>query len=505
MHKKVVLIVIDACASAVVTAAMKNGDLPNMQALTRLGNFNPNCISIFPSITHAATTSIATGCYPNVHGIAGSHWYNVDNDVPVYYSSDPWVIMNRGVGEFFEDFAVKLNHQWLQTNTIFQTVEQANLKAACLNYLIYRGNTKHLLDVPQLLTLLPGVPSVEEVYGPSMLSLGDFITALPKNVVENANISGGLLHRFGLEDDYTADMLIQLAREQALPDFTLAYFPNNDYESHKSGPEKAVTTLHHFDTRLGELCEVFGGAEAMLQELCLVLTGDHSQSDVLSEKDEANIQLDELLADFSLAELGRPWSAENQLMVCPNLRMAQIYFQSPDQSQLNKVVSQLLSEPRIDQVMWRANLFDETTTGYCIAAADRGRLHVWPARNEQHMAVDWHGNHWNWDGDLSVVGGQIINDNRTLSFSDYPDAFERIKGGLECNSSGHVWLSARPGHEFSLPGILTHPGGGSHGSLHQLDSTVPLLVAGAPETINLPKHPRIVDVAPLCMSVLGIA
>jgi hypothetical protein len=33
---------------------------------------------------------------------------------------------------------------------------------------------------------------------------------------------------------------------------------------------------------------------------------------------------------------------------------------------------------------------------------------------------------------------------------------------------------------------------------------MPLLLAGAPEGVTLPAHPRAVDVAPLCLSVLGI-
>jgi hypothetical protein len=54
-----------------------------------------------------------------------------------------------------------------------------------------------------------------------------------------------------------------------------------------------------------------------------------------------------------------------------------------------------------------------------------------------------------------------------------------------------------------MPRIKLHPGG-SHGSLHKDDSTMPLLLAGAPEGVTLPDHPRAVDVAPLCLKVLGI-
>jgi hypothetical protein len=34
---------------------------------------------------------------------------------------------------------------------------------------------------------------------------------------------------------------------------------------------------------------------------------------------------------------------------------------------------------------------------------------------------------------------------------------------------------------------------------------MPLLLAGAPDGVTLPEQPRAVDVAPLCLAVLGIA
>ena len=51
---------------------------------------------------------------------------------------------------------------------------------------------------------------------------------------------GGMFHRFGFADDNTTDLLLDLIQEEALPDFRLAYFPENDFRSHEVGPEAAV-------------------------------------------------------------------------------------------------------------------------------------------------------------------------------------------------------------------------------------------------------------------------
>jgi hypothetical protein len=55
-----------------------------------------------------------------------------------------------------------------------------------------------------------------------------------------------------------------------------------------------------------------------------------------------------------------------------------------------------------------------------------------------------------------------------------------------------------------LPRTNVHTRGGSHGSLHELDSIMPLMLAGAPKDIALPAHPRTVDIAPLCLAILGL-
>jgi hypothetical protein len=42
----------------------------------------------------------------------------------------------------------------------------------------------------------------------------------------------------------------------------------------------------------------------------------------------------------------------------------------------------------------------------------------------------------------------------------------------------------------------------AHVSLHRLDSQPPLLVAGKPEGVSVPDHPRIIDMAPFCCTCL---
>jgi hypothetical protein len=95
-----------------------------------------------------------------------------------------------------------------------------------------------------------------------------------------------------------------------------------------------------------------------------------------------------------------------------------------------------------------------------------------------------------------------VEDGR-LRWNDYPNAFERITGALDAPKSGDVWFTARPGCEFEVPGGKAHVGGASHGGLHALESLCPFVIAG-PTSVELPRNMRSVDIAPLCLELLGL-
>ncbi len=499
--KKVILIIIDALTSRVVLPAMEEGRLPNLQALAEAGHYAPDCVTIFPSITHAATPSLVTGRYPNEHGIAGTHWYDVETAHTVYYSTDLWMILSKGLDEFLEDFVIRLNHHWLQTKTIFQRVERQGLQSASINYPIFRGDVAHQLNTPQMLKMLAVAPSTDKICGPTLLGLGDFLPII--DGVFASDTSGGPLNRFGFNDDHTADVLIKLAEKKALPDFTLAYFPDNDYASHQKGPVGALPTVEAVDQKLGEFFAACGGLAQTLDEYCLVITGDHSQSDIKNNADRAGIPLDELLADFSVTPPNQSWRTQDQVIICPNLRMGQIYLKQPDPAHVEPIIERLLSDERVDQVMGRQALLEEDRAGYFVKTADRGHLVFRPVEAGAGRGEDVYGRHWQWQGDLEVVDGQL-SPNNILTFPDYPNAFERIATGLDCPTGGHLWLTARPGYEFTREEMSVHAGGGSHGALHASDSLMPLILAGAADGVTLPAHPRSVDVVPLCLAVLGL-
>jgi hypothetical protein len=490
---KVLLVVIDAASPRVVCPAIQTGRLSNLKRLADAGEMHHASTTIFPSITPAATTSIVTGCYPAEHGIAGAAWFDHESNQGAYYGDDFWVIAREGFGAFLRDFLIRLNGDRLTAPTLFELAERSGRRAASLNYLVHRGLATHALDVPWPLALLPGVPFTETVLGPQLLCLGDFVTGrTPRKKVRG---KGGAMHRFGMDDASTARLLVELAEDDAFPDLTVAYFADNDYRSHEVGPHAALPVVARVDSALGEMFDAGGGFERFMRDTCVIVTSDHGHCEILPERSAASIELQRVLGEFVHAEVGRGWQDGDEIMICPNMRAAQIYVRDPSGVLIDRVARTALLEPRIDLVMWRTGLTQPGAAGYTVLGP-RGRLEFWRGG----IGADAWGASWGWRGDLEVL--QIVRDGKTVESTEYPNPFERIAGALDARQSGELWLTAQPGCEFEVPGGEAHVGGGSHGALHALDSLSPVVVAGAPR--SLPKAMRSVDIAPLCMEALGL-
>lgn len=506
--KRTLLIVIDALASRVVNPAMEDGRLPSLQRLAERGTLREKCVSIFPSITPAATASIVTGHYPCDHGIAGAYFYDTDEDRVSYFGTDFWAVQRESFSTYFQDFLVRLNAEILQSETLFQCVERSGLSAGCINYMIYRGDKKHLVNMPWLMKLWPGIPFAEEVGGPSMLYEGDFISDRPQVNRDDLSGPGGMFRRFGFQDDTTAEILLTVAKEDAWPDFTLAYFPDNDFKSHSEGPVSALAAVRKVDDFLHELFEVCGGLDNFLARHAVLVVGDHSQSDLIADEDARGIDVNDVLKGFDLVDAGADWTDDSQIMACPNMRSCQFYLRRGYLSKRDEIVRQLLNETRVDQVIWRESggvdpEGNNAGSSYHVATEGRGRMRFARANGQAagRKVSDDFGNHWRVEGDLSAVDARVEND--CLRFANYPNALERIATCFHQPTSGDLWATAQPGYEFVLPGTEVHAAG-SHGSLHELDSLAPLICAGFPSNIEVPKPVRTVDVVPLCKQLLGI-
>lgn len=496
--KKVILFVIDAFASDVFIPAIEDGRLPNFKAIASQGILREECISIFPSITPACLSSIITGKYPIDTEVPGDYWYDEPTNTVNYIGGDFSTIMGEGLQAFLDDFLVNLNERFLKEETLFEVVENSGLKAACLNYFIHCGIQDYMIELPAPLNWIPIISKERKIKGPSLLHLGD-LCQIDLESFDFSNLQG-MSSRFGFQDDTTFAILKHLIQYQRLPDFTVAYLPDNDWDSHELGPNNAVFTLEHVDKRLGELFDVLGGLTAFLEDHTILIVGDHAQSALVIDEDERGINLTQVLQDFKLVDAGRGWHEDNEIIACPNLRASIFYVNHLAKNRFMEVVDSLLNDHRIDQVIWRETSDNPTEHQYVVKTATEGQLSFYDD-SESPRATDTYGNGWSWDGNLACVDGQV-HDN-SITFATYPNAFERLKNVLDLENSGDLWATAKPGYTFRLESMEIEKRG-SHGTLHRADSTTSLLVAGHDATLEVPTNPRIVDVAPMIVQMLGL-
>ena len=423
-----------------------------------------------------------------------------------YFGDDLWTILAEDPRRYVNDFQIGLNYHRLKAETVFERVHAAGLTAASLNSMWFRGPVRHEVSPAAKLVL------EHAVTGPAVLTLADFLRSDGLDGGPPLDGPGGPGRRMGFHDEASAAFLLDLFNRKTLPDYTLAYFPNNDFESHERGPGNAVFAVKAVDATLGGLFALFGGVEKFLERFALLLTGDHSQADCLDDEAEREIDLGDVLRNFRVTLGGEPPSDDDQILACPNMRAAQLYLVGDADESV--VRTALLASPKVDQIIWRTPRVDRRMAGhgaersdtvYHVATADRGTLRFTVAGADA-AGADWtetadrHGNRWAYAGDLSAVAA--TDSGGLLTGEDYPNALERVATSF-FPESGELWATARPGHEFRLPRTSTHPGG-SHGALHALDSTAPLFFGGLPDDVRVPEHVRTVDVIPLALKCLGV-
>jgi len=372
--------------------------------------------------------------------------------------------------------------------TVFETLDDHDVRTAGTTYLIYRGRHEH--QVAQESTLARLVTSTlfrRTVLGPKELFYADLYASRRTGC-------RGALGMPGVRDQHTGCVGAYLA-EHDLYDFMLFSLPDNDAWSHRNGPDAQVTSIAAADRQIERLMHAAGGVDEFLEENAVIVCSDHAQSKV-----EGEIDLFKAFDGFGVraAQRSRP---DDEVAVCPNSRAAQVYvLEREDRRRLiPRVERTLLALEGVDLVMRMGDHPD----GEAIVRGERSRgvkeLRFAPRGD----LVDARGEHWSVEGDLDLLG-LTIEDDRIRS-AIYPDAMSRVWSALRCATAGEVLASARPGYEFRDWGGSHHAGGGSHGSLHANDSNAALIWTGTGPAKDAREQWALRDIVPMITSHFGVA
>jgi len=478
---KLVLTVIDGMKPTMLERAIGAGSAPALKAIRDRGTYD--CVAAFPSVTPVCAGTISTGVLQDQHRIPSMNWYSRAEQRYVEYGSSFSASRKFGLTTQLVDtiFHMNADHLAADVPTIFETLDDAGVRTACTSYLIFRGRHQHEISSDWALTRVASqLFKKRSVMGPAELFYADVFASRKTGCWSRMGMPGMRDQHGGCVGAYLT--------EHDLFDFLLLSLPDNDAHSHKHGPHAQIASIAAADAELWRVMEAGGGAATFLDEHAMIVMADHSHSHIERVIDFVGPFSDWKVLQPSLANTG---SAE--LALCPAQRSAMIYLLlSARAMALPRIVATARAIEGVDLVMW---LDDD---GGAHIAGERGELSFAPG----DAVADDRGLRWDVDGDLDTLLASV--EDGVLVSEHYPDALRRVWSALRCKTSGDVLLSAEPAYEFPDWGKRAHVRGGSHGSLHRVDSLGALLFCGIdcpPERQDGPWS--LGDIAPLVLGHFG--
>jgi len=481
-------------APAMLERAIASGAAPVLERLVAGGRYVPDCVAAFPSVTPVCAAAIVTGASQDRHEIPGMNWFHRQEHRYIEYGSSFRAAQRFGIARQLTDTVYNMNRAHLShdTPTVFETLDDADVRTAGTTYLMYRGRYRHEPQRDTALTRVASTLMRHSVMGPRELFYADIFASQRTGCRSGLGMPGVRDRHSGCVSAYMV--------EHDLFDFLLLSLPDNDWYSHKHGPEAQVHSIAQADLQLARVMNAAGGVEEFLAEHAVIAMADHSQAPVTD-----TIALQDELAELGVlgpvrSSEGAAAAGEPHIAVCPSQRAAMVYalHEAERDAMRASVVARALAIDGVDLVMWLERDAHDRPREGVIASPRHGELRFAPGGELR----DPRGGAWSVEGALATIDGNIQDGQ--LRTPEYPDALARVWAALTCRNSGEVLLSAAPGYEFIDWGRQAHVGGGSHGSLHASDSLGALVLSGVALPQPEPEQWAIRDLAPLVLRHFGL-
>jgi Type I phosphodiesterase / nucleotide pyrophosphatase len=472
------LFVLDGIRPDVLRATIREGDAPNLGAVAQRGEAVWDAVSVFPSITPAATAAIATGEAPARSGIVGHAWYDEDERRVVVYGAMTETVMASGPIRVFHNNVWRMNRDDLHAATLFEALHDRGFDGACVNFPVRRGPHTHPIRMKTIEGYLRGGrylgPSVQ---GPKEYFMGDLFYSRDTGF-SGRKANGGVLRSVGINDDYAARVGAMLLKDRVAP-FNLVYFFKGDSIAHHHGLEAQRRWLSTADGYVDRVFRAGGGVDRVLEDYAVLALSDHGHAPLLPK--DRYVDLRTILGQTVSSGVKARFGNGTTVVVVPNGRSALLYLR--EDVELRSVVELLVGRRGVDLCAWMED-------GWAAVRRLGREVRFRPGAGPR----DPFGGSWELVGDPYTL--DIALSGGSLYYGEYPDALERLWGCLHSSRCGDVVLSATPGYTFGEVSGGYHTAS-DHGSLHASDSNVFVLASGVPAP-----H-RVTDVAPTLLSHFG--
>lgn len=482
--RKLVLSVLDGLKPSMLERAIETGRAPALKTIRDRGTYVPDCVAAFPSVTPVCAATIATGFLQDRHLIPSMNWYSRAEGRYIEYGSSFAASRRFGLNRQLIDTVFNMNGEHLskEIETVFEALDDEDLRTAGTTYLMYRGRYTHEISKDFALTRLASTLFRRNVQGPRELFYADIFASRKTGCWSTMGLPG-------VRDQHTGCVGSYLV-EHDLFDFLLFSLPDNDAHSHKHGPHAQVHSIAAADRELERLMHAAGGPDAFLAEHAVIVVADHSHATV-----EKVIDLTGAFHEWDVLQPSGAKAEHAEIALCPAQRSAMVYalLEEGRSQVIPRIVETAREVEGVDVIMWLAG-------GRAHILTEHGELSYAPGG----AATDERGRTWDIEGDPGTLHARL--EDGQWGCNPYPDALARVWAALTCSTSGDVLLSAAPAYEFPDWGGVAHVGGGSHGSLHLSDSFGALLFCGIePPPRRLEDDSwSIADITPMCLNHFGV-
>ena len=443
--------------------AVASGRAPALAAVLERGTSTEACAS-FPSVTPVCAASIATGTRNDRHHIPSMNWFHRAEDRYVEYGSSFSAARRFGVVQQLTDTVFNMNAEHLPADceTVFESLDDVDVRTAGTTYLMYRGRHEHELVARH---------ARSRAWPPRSCAGRSWARASSSTPTSSPAATPAAAASSACRACATSTRAASAPTSSSTTSSTSCCFslPDNDTHSHKRGPHAQVAVDRRRPTASSSACSTPAAARsAFLDEHAVIVMADHSHAAV-----ERGIDLLDAFDGLARPAAERRPARRRRARGLPGAARGDgLRARAPRRA--SDAACRGWS-PRA-RALEGVDLVDVAPTP-AARAVDRVGARPSCASPRRRRRATRAARRWIVDGDLGVLGAR---DRATACCArrDYPDALARAWAALTCPTSGDVLLSASPGYEFADWGGVDHVGGGSHGSLHRSDSLGALAFCG---------------------------
>ncbi len=500
---RVLVVALDGVGAKEFRDAVRSGDMPNVSSLLGVeldrqgglyehGLAPAGVLSILPSTTYAAWTSVYTGTGVAQHGVAGNEWF--DRETMTFVAPAPVSLTDHG--DAVRVYSDSLLHAWIAVPTLFERA-----------------------DVRSYVTLAAQYRGADLLVRPDAALFAKLAASFAAGVVENETD----WETYSALDQSAVEQTLEAINEYGLADLQVVYFPGVDLFTHVADSslvqqERYLTNV--VDSAIGRLLDVYR-SKGVLDSTYVVILSDHGHTPSLADERHALGTGESGEPQDALTAIGfrvRPFTLEtddDSYQAVLAYQGAFAYVHLADRSTCPQFGDRCdwNAPPRFDEdVLEAVRAFDAAGANGAGASKLEGAIDLIFAREAR--GVEPAGPFKVWDGDALVPVGAYLAANPRPDLLDLESRLETLGVGRYGHRAGDVLLLSRYRQDDPEPlrFYFSARYRSWHGSPSQQDSEILFALARPASTgealrsqmnAAIGDKPSQLDVTPLILKLLG--